>query len=383
LKVLSFGKISGSYGTSGSDGIAPYLYQAFWQSISYVPTFQGTRPNAPQNLYNPDYSWATKKSLNIMLDLGFFHDRLLVNGTYYRDREGDQLGGYPIPIQAGFSNVAENLPADIQNQGWEIAFTSTNIKTKNFTWSTTFNLTFNHNKLLSFPNLAGSPYASSYVIGQPVSIVFGYKYKDVNPTTGLFEYYTSKGQVTSSPKYGLPANGGDYQPIGNREVKYMGGFGNTLTYKRLSLYMFFQFSDQMAPNWLYSLYSSYFPGFAFTNVPTAVLGHYWTGPGDTHATLQRLMTSYSSKAFNSASAFEQSTGAYSDDAYVRLKTVSLSYKLADNLVRYLHIHDASIYCNAQNLLTFTNYKVSDPELFNDYTTFPVQRIVAFGLTCNF
>jgi len=383
LPVLSFGKLSGSYGTSGSDGIAPYLYQAFWQPMGFIPAFQGIRPNAPQNLYNPDYSWATKKSLNIMLDLGFFHDRLLLNGTYYRDREGDELGGYPLAIQTGFSNVAENLPANIQNTGWEFTLSSTNIKTKSFTWGTSFNLTFNRNKLLSFPNLEGSPYAESYVVGQPVSVVFGYKYKDVNPTTGLFEFYTSKGQVTSNPQYGLPADGGDYQPVGNREVKYMGGFGNTLTYKRLSLYFFFQFSDQMAPNWKSSLYQTYFPGFAFTNMPTEVLGKYWTGPGDTRATLQRLTTSYSSQAFNTGADYSQSTGAYGDDVYVRLKTVSLSYALSDQLVKYLHIHDARIYCNAQNLLTFTNYKVSDPELFSDFTAFPIQRIVAFGLTCNF
>jgi hypothetical protein len=306
-----------------------------------------------------------------------------VNATYYRDREGDQLGGYPLPIQTGFSNVAENLAADIENRGWEFTFTSTNIKTKHFTWNSSFNLTFNRNKLLNFPNLEASPYSTSYVIGQPVSVVFGYKYKDVNPTTGLFEFYNAKGQVTSNPQYGLPASGGDYVPIANREVKYMGGFGNTFSYKRLSLYLFFQFSSQEAPNWKTSLYSSYFPGFPMTNAPTAVLGHYWTGPGDTHATLQRLISSYSSKALDAGGDFEQSSGAYSDDTYVRLKTVSLSYSLSDKLVKYLHIRDARIYCNVQNLLTFTDYKVADPELFNDFTAFPVQRIVAFGLNCNF
>lgn len=380
---LSFGKLSGSYGTSGSDGISPYLYQAFWQAISYLPAFQGTRLDQPQNLYNPNYSWATKRSLNIALDLGFFHDRLLANATFYRDREGNQLGSYPLPIQTGFADVAENLPAELQNQGWEFSFTSINIKTKKFTWSSNFNITFNRNKVLSFPNLEGSPYATSYVIGKPASIIFGYRYKDVNPTTGLFEFYTSKGQITSSPQYGLPINGGDYAPIGDREIKYMGGFGNTLTYGRISLYVFFQFSSQTAPTWLSTLYPNYAPGFPLINMPTAVLGKYWTGPGDTHATLERLSTAYSSKAFSPGATFNQSSGAYGDDTYARLKTLSLSYSLPDNLTKHAHIHDLRIYCNAQNLLTFTDYKVSDPELFNNFTQFPVQRIVSFGLNCNF
>lgn len=383
LPLLSYGKLYGSYGTSGSDGIAPYSFQPFYQPNNNVPAVQGVQPSVPQNLYNPNYGWATKKSLNIALDLGFFHDRLLFNASFYRDREGDQLGGYPEPIQTGFGQVFENLPANVQNQGWEFSFTSTNVKGRDFTWKTNFNIAFNRNKLLSFPNLAGSSYASLYQIGKPTSIVFGYRYKDINPTTGQFEYLNAKNQLTSSPAYGLVADGGDQVPIADREVKYAGGFGNTFTYKRVSLYVFFQFSSQTAPNWMYTLYGSYTPGNENINVPTAVLGHYWTGPGDTHATLQRLVTSYSSRYAMSASAFTQSSGAYSNDTYARLKTLSLSYALPDNLLKSAHIHDLRIYCNAQNLLTFTNYKVSDPETFSDYTTFPVQRIVAFGLNCNF
>lgn len=383
LPILSYGKLSATYGTSGSDGISPYRYQAYWQANSNVPAVQGVQPSTPQNLYNPDYGWATKKSLNVALDLGFFHDRLLLNGTFYRDREGDQLGGYPLPVQTGFGDVLENLPAVVQNQGLEFSFSSRNIQSKNFTWNTNFNIAFNHNKLLSFPNLAGSSYATLYEIGQPTSIIFGYRYKDVNPTTGQFEYYTAKGGVTSRPTYGLVANGGDQVPIANREVKYMGGFGNTFTYKRISLYVFFQFSSQTAPNWLNTLYQSYIPGNPDVNMPVAVEGSYWTGPGDTHATMQRLVTGYASRYISSIYPFSQSTGAYCNDTYARLKTLSLSYALPDNVLKSVHIHDLRIYCNAQNLLTFTNYKVADPETFSDFTMFPVQRIVAFGLNCNF
>ncbi|MBS1603664.1 MAG: SusC/RagA family TonB-linked outer membrane protein [Bacteroidetes bacterium] len=384
LPFLSYGKLSGSYGTSGSDGIAPYKYQAFWQPVTYVPAVQGVQPSQPLNLYNPDYGWATKKSLNIALDLGLFHDRLLLNTTFYRDREGGQLGGYPLPAQTGFGTVLQNLPAEVQNQGWEFSFTSNNIQGPKFSWKTNFNISFNRNKLLSFPNLAGSSYADIYKIGAPTSIIFGYRYKGIDPTTGLFQYLNAKDQLTSAPAFGLIANGGDQVPIANREVKYMGGFGNTFTYKRVSLYIFFQFSSQTAPNWMYTLYGNGLtPGSPLINMPVAVLGNYWTGPGDTHATLQHLVTSYSSRAYRSASAFSQSSGAYSDDTYVRLKTLSLSYSLPDNLVKSAHIHDLRIYCNAQNLLTFTDYKVADPETFNDFTQFPVQRIVAFGLNCNF
>jgi hypothetical protein len=342
---------------------------------------QGFYPNTPVNLYNPDYSWATKRSLNLALDLGFFHDRLLLNATFYRDREGNQLAGYPLPAHVGFGNVLENINSTIQNQGWEFSFTSTNIRTKSFTWNTNFNITFNRNKLISFPNLESSSYNYLYVIGKPISTVLGFRLKGVNPTTGLFEYYTKDGHITNTPANGIASQGGDEVPIADREVKFMGGFGNTFTYKHFSLYTFFQFSKQTAPNWLATLYGSFAPGTGTNNMPVQALD-YWKKPGD-QTSIQKLTTSYFSPTYNAAADFTTSTGAYSDDTYMRLKTVALSYSLPDEMLRKLHIHDCRVYVNAQNLLTFTDYKVADPEQFNNYTTFPLQRIVAFGLSFNF
>ncbi len=381
IPFLSYGKLSGSYGTTGSDGIQGYQYQALYQPFSSFPAFQGIKQSYPYNLYNPDYSWATKKSLNVALDFGFFNNRILLNATYYRDREGNQLVGYELPVQTGFSSVLGNLNADIQNKGYEFSATSTNIKTKNFTWTTNFNLTFNRNKLLAFPNLATSSYAQQYVIGQPTSIIFGYRYKDVNPTTGLFEFYDRNGDVTSNPISETAAQGGDEVPIANREVNFMGGFGNNLSYKHFSLYIFCQFSSQNAPNYLSEVYTISSLGFV-KNYPTAVLNNYWKNPGD-DARLQRLPSSFFSAALTPGLDFDQSTGAYGNDTYLRVKTVALSYTLPDAFLKKVHIRGGSIYLNAQNLLTITNYKVGDPELPGNFTVFPVQRIIAFGLHLHF
>ena len=380
-KVLSYGKLSGSYGTSGSDAAEAYKYQSLYQAIPFAAPFQGISPTYPYNLYNPAYSWATKKALNLALDLGFFNDRLLLNATYYRNREGNQLVNYPLAIQTGFSSVLGNLDATVQNKGWEFSISSTNIQSKDFTWSTTFNLSFNRNKLLSFPGLESSSYASQYAIGQPTTAIYGYKYKGVNPQTGLFEFYKADGTVSSSPKYGTVAVGGDQVVIGDREVKYMGGFGNTFSYKGLSLYIFCQFASQMAPNYLFQIYNSNLPGF-INNEPTEILGKYWTAPGD-QATLQRLGSSYSSAAINTAFNFGTSSGVYSDDNYLRIKTVSLSYQLPTKLTTKAHMKGASVFMNAQNLLTFTNYKVGDPEQPGNFMAFPLQRIIALGLDLKF
>jgi TonB-linked SusC/RagA family outer membrane protein len=384
LPFFSYGKLSGSYGTTGSDASKAYQYQALYQAAQYgTLPFQGISQGIPVNLYNPDFSWATKKSLNLAVDFGFFNNSLLLNATYYRDRQGDQLVDYPLAAQAGFSSVFENQPADIQNKGWEFSATSTNIKTKNFTWTTNFNLTFNRNKLLAFPNLAASSYAGQYVIGQPTSLIYGFRYKDVNPTTGQYEFYAANGTVTSNPNSLLASQGGDQVVIGNREINYMGGFGNNFTYKRFSLYVFCQFSSSMQPNAYAGLQDIYGdPLGGEFNVPTYVLGKYWTAPGQ-NATLQRLATSNSSQYATSASDFQQSSGALSNDTYLRVKTAALSYALPDDWVKKVNIKNASIYVNAQNLFTITNYKFGDPEQPGSFTAFPLQRIIAFGLSLKF
>lgn len=381
LPFVSYAKLSGSYGTSGSDGIAAYRYQAFYAPITYVPNFQGSQPSAPQNFYNPDYSWATKRSLNGALDLGLFHDRVLLNVTWYRDREDNQLGGYPLPIQSGFSSVLENVPGTVQNAGWEFAVTSNQIKTKAFSWASNFNITFNRNKLLAFPDLAGSPYADYYILGKPTSEIMGYRFKGLNPQTGLFEYYTVKGQTTNSPNYQLAAQGGDRVPIGDQEVKFMGGLGNTFTYRRLSLYIFFQFSSQEAPNYLQTVYGSFIPGTSATNQPVEAL-NYWKNPGD-QTVLEKLTTGYGSAAYTPGVAFNSSSGAYGTDTYARLKTMSLSWSLPEAFCKKAHIQNAKIYLNGQNLLTITSWKVADPEQFANYTAFPIQRTMACGLNFNF
>ncbi|HEV2481028.1 MAG TPA: SusC/RagA family TonB-linked outer membrane protein [Puia sp.] len=381
LPFISYAKLSGSYGTSGSDGVAAYQYQAFYSPITYVNNFQGSQPDAPINFYNPNYSWATKRSLNTSLDLGLFHDRVLLNATWYRDREGNQLGGYPIPIQSGFGQVLENVPGTVQNAGWEFTLSSNQIKTKTFSWTTNFNITFNRNKLLSFPDLAGSPYANYYVLGKPTSEIMGYRFKGLNPQTGLFEYYTTKGQTTNSPNYELEAQGGDKVPIGDQEVRFMGGFGNTVTYKRISLYVFFQFSSQEAPNYLQSVYSSYNPGTSANNEPVEVL-NYWKNPGD-QTTIQKLVSKYGSVAYTAAESFSSSSGAYGTDTYARLKTMVLSWSLPEAFCKKAHIQNAKIYLSGQNLFTITSWKVADPEQFANYTAFPMQRTVACGLNFNF
>jgi len=380
LPFISFGKLSANYGTNGSDGIAPYNYQAYYSLAFGLLPYQGHRPYNAANLLNPNYSWSTKKSLNAAIDLGFFKDRLLVNLTWYLNRMSDELLAYNLPAQTGFNNVLGNFPATMQNKGLELAISSTNIQTRNFKWTSNFNISGNRNKLVAFPGLETSPYATFYRLGESPSLVTGYKYKGVNETTGVFEYYTGKGEVTSNPSFTHITQGGDLQPLFNTDPKFSGGIGNTFTYKSLSLTLFFNFSKQIGANYLNGIYSFGIPG-NIMNLPEKVIGRYWQKPGD-KVVMQRLGAAFSD-AYPAAAAFPSSSGSYSDASYVRLKTVSFSWALPESLLKKVAVKECRLFINAQNLLTFTNYELGDPEQPGNIYSIPLQRAIVGGLSFNF
>ncbi|MBL7697512.1 MAG: SusC/RagA family TonB-linked outer membrane protein [Chitinophagaceae bacterium] len=379
--ALSLFKISVNYGTNGSDGISAYNYLDYWTvpQFTFGPPFQGLRPYLPNNLYNPDYSWALKKSLNIMADIGLFNDRLMVNAVLYRDRTGNQLVDVMLPSQTGFSSVIDNLGATVQNSGIEISVSSTNIKTKNFSWTTTANWYRNSNKLVAYPDLDKSAYASMSFIGESTSTIRLFKYKGVNETTGLFEFYDSKGQPTYEPSYDVLIDGGDFIEKIDLQPGFTGGFENIFSYKGLSLSVFFQFAKQRATNYLYAIYSGGLPGM-YGNVPSLVENR-WKKPGD-KSPMQRASSGMSGEASAALSYFLSSSGGYGDASYLRLKTLALSYDLPDKVVKKCGMENFRIYANIQNLLTFTGYEIGDPEQ-PGVLTFPLQKTIAVGLMFNF
>lgn len=381
LPFISYAKLSGSYGTSGTDGVAPYQYQSFWKTTTNTTPFQGVRPLVPGNLYNPDYTWSVKRTLNLGLDFSLFKNRLLFNVNWYRSRNDNQLGSYTLPAQTGFNAVLQNFDASIENTGLEFTLSSDNVQSENFRWTSNFNISLNRNKLIAFPGLDSSPYALYYTLGKSVNTVKGYIFNGVNRDNGLFEYRTASGVLTSTPAYGLAAQGGDMTDIGDLQPKFSGGLGNTFSYKGFSLMAFFQFTKQASLNYLAAIYSSQNMPGGFTNLPVQAL-NYWKNPGD-DTKLQKVGTGFDYNITSAAYAFPSSSGAYSDASYIRLKTLSLDYRLPDQYLARAGVKNLRIFVNAQNLLTITGYEVGDPESAGSLYVLPLQRTIAFGLSFNF
>ncbi|MCW3118747.1 MAG: TonB-dependent receptor plug [Chitinophagaceae bacterium] len=349
FSFLSFGKLRTSYGVTGNDQIGDYRFLDLYVNGAY-PSYAGVSAIYPNSLFNSNLAWEINKKIEGAIDLGFINNRILFSASYYRNRSSNQLVNAPLPSITGFTGISENLPATVQNKGWEFTLTTTNIKNDGFTWNSSINLTTNRNKLIAYPGLTTSNYKNTLIIGQPISIAKVLQFAGVNSTTGQYEFKTASGSLSSSPNFQNDAiSTEDLTP------KYYGGLQNSFRYKNIQLDFFFQFVKQTGRT-LESLVPVPPGTFGFNN-PVSVLGR-WQTPGDI-STVQPFTENY--KNYSGFSYKNNSTAAYTDNSYIRLKNVSLSYLLPKLWNQKLHLQNLNIYFQGQNLLTFTSYHGWDPE----------------------
>jgi TonB-linked SusC/RagA family outer membrane protein len=362
LPFLSYGKIRGSFGVTGNDQIGNYKYLDLWNNTT--TPYQGVPGLFPNILFNPDYNWERTRKFEMGMELGFLKDRILFSASYYQSRSGNQLVNYKLPNQTGFPGIIKNLPALVENKGVELVLTTKNFNSKNFTWTSSINITLPKNKLISFPGLASSSYAFTFAEGKSLSTYFRYRYLGVNDTTGLYT-------VEDVNKDGL-INNSDLQFLGNLDPKFYGGFQNNLSYKNIEFSFFFEFKKQVGENYLGRLSTGY-PG-RIRNQPVVVLDR-WQKPGD-KAQVQKYASSLSTFTALAGSYLNLSDGIYSDASYIRLKNISLAYNLPSGFSKKLHLEGGSIFFQGQNVFVITKYVGSDPETQDLYTLPPLKTFVA-------
>jgi TonB-linked SusC/RagA family outer membrane protein len=367
-KVISYAKLRASYGSTGNDQIDDYGYLSLWRFANYP--YDGMPALQPQNLSNPDYRWETNRKAEAGIELGAWKDRVLFSVSYYRNRSDNQLLGYPLPLVTGFPTVQYNLPAELQNSGWELELSSVNLQHENWNWTTSANLSFPRSRLLSYPGLEGSAYGRDYVIGEPINIRRSLQHLGVDPVTGIyhFEDVNKDGQIR------FPADAQSWSPM---YVKAFAGLSNQLRFKNWLLDVFIQGVVQEGYT-----FQRYFqmPGTA-SNQPRYVLDR-WREPGD-QANYQGYSQSYGSDAY-AAFAFLSIYGddVIADASYVRLKNVSLSYSFPVNMLRRIRCQQWQFYAQGQNLLTWTNYKGLDPETMR-YRNLPPLKTWVIGTKFTF
>ncbi len=246
-----------------------------------------------------------------------------------------------MPNITGFSSYQANLPAVVQNIGWEFELGTKNIKTNSFSWTTTFNITLPKNRLKSFDNFSSSSYSHTLELGYDITRIYGYRSLGVDPATGEASYAPQPSSTSTDPYY--------YFRIGKRTPDFYGGLGNTFTYKGWQLDVFCMYARQMSVG-----ANTYPPGIMNNNF--AYIDDRWQHPGD-KTNVPKASTNFTDYYYSSSSA------NYFNASYLRLKNVALYYRFSAKWLKKANLNQLAIYAQGQNLLTFWNRNagIMDPE----------------------
>lgn len=363
---LSYGKLKGSYGTTGNDQIGDYQYLNLYSTSGQpaVP-YQGISVLNGGGLPNPNLQWENTYKLQGGIELGFFRDRILASVEYVHNRSSNELYFTPLPSITGFTGTTENLPFSVFNKSWEFTLRTTIAKTNKFNWSSNFNLT-----IPKYSIGENSLTQAQLGILHPIGNIPVYRFAGVDPATGVYQFYNTKGQLTQTPaSMDQTAFVNPYLPT------LYGGFTNSFRYRRLSLDVFFQYVRQIKQD--YAVSSQ--PGTVFQNLTMSMLNS-WQRPGDIVST-QRFNQDFS--LFTQSNDLINSTGNYSDASYLRLKNVSLGYDLPSKWAKHIKMKSMHVYLQGQNLLTFTHYAGLDPEtapaIGGGTQVLPPLRIITAGI----
>jgi TonB-dependent starch-binding outer membrane protein SusC len=335
-------KLTASYGTSGNDKIGGDFPSLGLYGGGIGSDYNGSAGLTPTQIPNPVLSWEETRQWDIGVSISVLKSRVNLNVNLYNKQTNNNLIGVPLPFTTGYAAVNSNI-GKIENKGVDIELNTLNVSKKDFQWTTALNIGFLSNKVLSLPtnkDEAGRDFlaistAQRAIVGNSRNAFYLIRYQGVNPTTGNAEWLDKDGKVTTNP---LQA---DRQIVGSAIPKFTGGFTNNLSYKGLELTLFFNFSygNKVLIDGL--RFTENLGSAAFNKTKNVL--NYWKKAGD-QAFVPNLASS-TAPIFNQLSTLQ-----LQDGSYVRLKTLSLGYKLPAKLMEKLkYVSSARFYVLGQNL----------------------------------
>ena len=272
-------KLRASFGTNGNLPPDMYEYMAryatsggYGQSGAFYWSASG----------NNDLSWEKSKNFNIGIDWNIYN-RVNLTIEYYNKLTDDLLFATPTSYVTGFGSKMSNI-GQLKNTGLEFTISSMNVKTKDFSWTTDFNLTWQKIKIKELPNGDDVQYGDGnmYLLREDESMHTFYlpEFKGVNPENGLGEFWVdpddhSKGVTNYYSQAGKTI-------VGKAVPDVLGGLTNTFRYKDfdLSFMISYQFGADMFDYPGYFLTYSDGVRIGSFNVHSSVEGNYWKQPGD-------------------------------------------------------------------------------------------------------
>ncbi|MCF2499104.1 TonB-dependent receptor [Dyadobacter sp. CY357] len=371
VAVLSDMKIRASYGVTGNqNGLGSFAALGLWGSGS---PYQGNPGIAPQQLANPDLQWERTSQFNAGADIAFFGDRLGIEVNVYSKYTSNGLLSLTLPATTGFANYRSNT-AEISNKGFELAIRSVNFQNNTFSWTTSFNVARNINKIEKLENPL--EYGSRSLIllqqGQPLYSFWVYKQLYVDPQTGntVYEDVNKDGKITVA----------DRQINGSIWPKFFGGLTNSITYKGFDINAFLAFQYG---NKVYNHNKFFGEGGGARDAARIIFASNndrWQKPGD-------ITDVPRPDGVNVNNYRDGGSRWLEDGSFIRLRSLAIGYTIPVRGISSLRL-----YVTGSNLFTITKYTGLDPESSSssaqneqgiDLGTPPQPRSVLVGVNLTF
>ena len=416
VKWLSNGKLRLGWGQTGNSNIGGYKWGS---AMSTMETALGLSYR-PANLKNLDIKWETQEQFNVGLDLGFFNGRVNLVVDWYKKMSKDMLMQLTLPSIMGTSgNGSSALAApygnygDIENTGLEIALNTRPVETKDFSWSSDFQISFNKNKLKS---LSGSTALTGYgqwtdvvtrsVPGESLYNFYGYEVEGVyqsfedllnspvntlqqnNPivenadgtkswSTDPTKYNPKNTTYVGDIKY-KDVNGdgiideNDKTNIGSPLPDFTFGWNNTFVYKNFDLNIFVNGSvgnkvgnymkmklTHMNSPWSNQLVDV--KGRTRLQPKNGIYSDWWYN--DISNVVTTGVSDMPRAAINDPNDNDAWSSRYIEDgSYLRIKAITLGYTFDQKLIKHWGLTNLRLTFNVTNLLTITGYDGYDPEI---------------------
>lgn len=402
--VVNSFRIRGSYGKVGNiSGIGDFASNSLYGSGLYNggPTLVFSQAG------NDKLTWETSKKTDIGFTFGLWNNLITGEFAWYNNDIDDLLLSVPNSPSTGMPNAVLQNVGRMYNKGVEFTLNASPIRGKDFQWNTSFNITYNKNKVVNL--VEGVPFIATATSletpsitlpGYPVGMIYVIETRGVDPATGRRIFVNASGQELLYNHSAPTASRWTYRETGavapainpgldqkvwkNTNPKYVGGFDNTFRYKAIDLNVLLTYQYGF---YVYNGTRASALDQRFWNSTVDVLRR-WQKPGDITDIPKLVYTDNTSNG----SANPISENAQKGD-FIKLRSIAIGYNLPTNLLSKAGLSSARVYVSGQNLAIITKYEGPDPEVSSngngnlnqgvDRNTVANGRVITLGLNIGF
>lgn len=372
-------KLRASYGVNGT---LPSDYFGY-MGLSSLTNGYLEQPGIIQSqIKNEDLQWETNYNLNLGIDFALFN-RVNVTLEYYTRTTKNLLMDRPISMTTGFSSYLMNI-GEVKNRGVELEISSTNIRTKDFSWNTVFNLSHNRNEIVKLDGMQTEIISGNQIrkVGKSYRTFYMIEFAGINPETGAPQFYTNDIDENGNYIKEITEKSSEAHAIvldKHAEPNVVGGLTNTLRYKWFDLnFMFsYQFGGYSYDTWAQK--TEHGGNDLEANIPIYYLDN-WKKPGD--VARYEVFIEDPDEAMNKITTTRR---LHSTD-FIRLKTLTFGVTLPKAWTQKAGLDNVRLYASANNLWTWAAYDYYDPEAVSAGTAIwgtPPLKTITFGLNVNF